>query len=496
MAKRLVPVLISLLLLLGAMVLPGTAREAGQSFFDAGVFAYESGDFDTAEEQFKKALAQDPGNPLYSYYLSKSYIKINDFSQAAVHLDTARASDFFIPGLAFDWGFVNYKLANYQIAADIFAGLAGKEPSNALARYYAGMSRLRLEQYDQAARDLEAAAGMNTNIRYNSTYYAGVCYLKAGRTDLARKRFDTVAEEAAGKELVSAARIQLGHIRQKEREGRKYSLMASIGCEYDDNALLEPIDQDDLYAEEDDFITTASFSGGYDFIKTATMVLGAGYSHYQMWYSDNTEYDLTGSIFDVHARYRRGAFTAGLTYKPAYYWLDSSSYLMRHTITPVVAWQGRNWQTELSYSYLRDNNMYNNEEDGHRNRGMLRFLYLLPDEKGKFRAGAGYEVNSAQHDDYDWDRINTELGLYLNVWWGITCGLTGQCRFKEYDHKDSIYDVKRDDTKYIGNVFGEKYFYKDILSATLLYEYTENDSNISNYEFRSNAVKLFLTAKL
>ncbi|MFW5989626.1 MAG: tetratricopeptide repeat protein, partial [Desulfosudaceae bacterium] len=324
MAKRLVPVLISLLLLLGAMVLPGTAREAGQSFFDAGVFAYESGDFDTAEEQFKKALAQDPGNPLYSYYLSKSYIKINDFSQAAVHLDTARASDFFIPGLAFDWGFVNYKLANYQIAADIFAGLAGKEPSNALARYYAGMSRLRLEQYDQAARDLEAAAGMNTNIRYNSTYYAGVCYLKAGRTDLARKRFDTVAEEAAGKELVSAARIQLGHIRQKEREGRKYSLMASIGCEYDDNALLEPIDQDDLYAEEDDFITTASFSGGYDFIKTATMVLGAGYSHYQMWYSDNTEYDLTGSIFDVHARYRRGAFTAGLTYKPAYYWLDSS----------------------------------------------------------------------------------------------------------------------------------------------------------------------------
>ncbi len=481
---------------MGVAALPAVAGDDGRSLFDAGVFAYENGEYDTAEEKFTKALAADPGNPLYSYYLGKTFIKLENFQQAAVHLDTAQSADFSMPGLKSDWAFVNYKLANYETAAVVFARVAEKEPSNALARYYAGMSRFKQEKYEQALEHLEAAARMDTPLRHNSAYYAGVCYLKTGRSDTAGRHFETVAEESSDRKLISAAQIQLKNIRQKKREDRKYTLSASLGCEYDDNALLEPIDEDDFYEKEEDFITTASFSGGYDFIKTSTAVLGAGYSHYQMWYSDNPEYDLTGSILDIHARYRWKSVTAGLTYKPAYYWLDSSSYLMRHTVTPSVSWQWQNTRTELSYSYKRDNNMYNNDEDGHSNGGMLRFLYVLPEEKGHCRAGVGYEVNSAQHDDYDWDRIKTELGLSLNLWWGITGGLTGQCRFKEYDHKDSVYGVQRDDTKYIGNVFAEKYFYRDILSATVLYEYTENDSNISYYEFRSNAVKLFLTAKL
>ncbi|MDY6904566.1 MAG: tetratricopeptide repeat protein [Thermodesulfobacteriota bacterium] len=484
------------IVLILSIAMPASALNQGQNLFDAGVFAYEAGDYAAAQEKFEKAVALNRNDPLFNYYLAKTHIKTGNYAKALIYMDTAKSAGHFIPGLDFDWAFVNYKLGNYEAASQYFVAVAAREPSNALARYYAGMSFYKQKAYSNALIYLEAAAGMKTGIRYNSAYYAGICYQRTGDTAMAERKFRFVRTRAPDDRLGAVAARQLAYMRQQKRQEQKYSLRASLGGEYDDNVLLEPIDNDALYEQEDDFITTASLGAGYDVIKTSAVVIGGSYTHYQMWYDDFHQYDLTGSLFDLHARFRRGAFTMGLAYKPAYYWLDSSSYLMRHAVSPVVSWQRKDLLTELSYTYRRNNNMDDNDEDGHTNKGMLRFAYTLPEEIGLCRAGLGYQVNSAAHDDYDYDRTDTEAGLYLNAWWDATVGVTAQCRFKKYDHADSTYSVTRDDTKYIGSLFLEKALYKDILSGTIIYEYTENDSNISDYEYRSNAIEFFISARL
>lgn len=484
------------LVLMLAIAVPALALNKGQRQFDAGVFAYESGDYAAAQEALEKAVALNNSDPYYNYYLAKTHIKTGYYQKAVIYLDAAKAAGHSIPGMTFDWAFVNYKLANYDTASKQFVAVAAAEPDNALARYYAGMALYKQKAFEHALIYLEAAAGMNTSIQHNSAYYAGICYQRTGDPAMAERKFRFVQNNSPDGRLRSVAAKQLAYMRQKRRQEQKYSLSATLGGEYDDNVLLEPIDNDALYEQEDDFITTASLSGGYDVIKTSKMVLGGGYTHYQIWYDDFHQYDLTGSLFDLHIRYRMGSVTMGLAYKPAYYWLDSSSYLMRHTVSPVVSWQWRDLLTEFSYSYRRNNNMSNNDEDGHNNKSMLRFAFPLPNDMGSCRAGLGYQVNSAAHNDYDYERTDTELGVYLNAGWESTLGISGQCRFKKYDNVDATYNKTRDDTKYIGSVFWEKDIYKDMLSATIVYEYTENDTNISNYQYRSNAVEFFLSARL
>jgi len=52
------------------------AEEKGAAYYDLGIFSYESGEYETAEKNLKKALELNPGYPLYNHYLGKIYLKM------------------------------------------------------------------------------------------------------------------------------------------------------------------------------------------------------------------------------------------------------------------------------------------------------------------------------------------------------------------------------------------------------------------------------------
>ena len=57
-------------------------EEPGRAYFDFGVFAFEDGDYEGAEGNFKKAIIADPENPYYNHYMGKTYIKMKRFEEA------------------------------------------------------------------------------------------------------------------------------------------------------------------------------------------------------------------------------------------------------------------------------------------------------------------------------------------------------------------------------------------------------------------------------
>ena len=495
-----------LLLFLAGLTLPALAQDdlqKAQSLFRLGVFAFEDGDYRTAENHLTQSLAHDNGNAYTNYYLGKVYLQKGDFSRAAVYFDKAMNLEKNLPDLAYHWAYVNYQLKNFAVAEGLFEALIQSQPDNVMAYYYAGLAMYKQDKFQPALGHLSRAAQMDTPARYNADYHAALCDLRLKNVDSARERLTRVKENAAESELRQAAAGLLEKIAQQDPAARRYALVAKAGWEYDDNEVLEPIDNDEFYADEEDHIFSLLLSASYDFIRTDNFILGAGYSHYVTKHDEFEEFDLTGSLFDLYARFRLQDYFLTLSYNPDYYWLDSESYLCRHEFRTTVSREFGAFLTELAYNHQRDNNLYDSDRDGSSNEAFLRCQYALPDDAGSLRAGIGYEVSSADHRDYDYDMITTEVAATFNLPWGIALGLSGECEMQDYDHVDSSYGRRRDDTRYIANALLSRDIIKDVIAAHLGYEYTKNNSNIDDlarygddHEYESNAFKIFLTAKI
>ena len=158
----------------------GFGREAGRIYYDLGVFAYEDGDYVEAEKNLKKAFAADPKNPFYNHYLGRTYIKMERFNEAIIHLSKAWDVNPEISGLDYDIAYVNYKMGNYSKSFLLFQKTAKNEPTNVLAIYYAGISLYQEQKYKEALEFLLKASEASPSIKANGYYYAGICYKELG----------------------------------------------------------------------------------------------------------------------------------------------------------------------------------------------------------------------------------------------------------------------------------------------------------------------------
>jgi tetratricopeptide (TPR) repeat protein len=488
MQRALSNVLIVLFVLF--LFLPANAEEeGGGAYYDLGVFAYEDGDYEIAERHFKKALEFDPDNPFYNHFLGKTYLKTARYQEAMNYLDVAWKVNPDISELKYDITFLNFKMSNYSRAADLFAEIVNEDPSNILAHYH--------DLYQTALDYFLTAAQESPTIKTNAYYYAGVCYWKTGKIEEAVEKFEYVRDYAESSRLRENALALLQTIKKKKERKivKPYSLYLKIGYNYDDNVPLDPLDQE-VYADEDDFVTKAYFSGKYNFVNREEYKIGAGYSHYQTWHNDLDEYNLTGSILNLYAKYRLQPLTLGFSYVPSYYWLDSDSYLRRHRLRPeVVCKCNEDLSTRLSYSYYDNEYFQNEDRDGHTNDVFLDAYYDILRKKGYIFGGIGYEDNSASHPDQDYGRIKTKIGLSLWIPWELELTLTGKYYDKNYDHVDTFYGVKRDDSQYYGSVSISRKLLYDWLNILAEFNYTKNDSNIDDFEYKRKVIGVSLIAR-
>ena len=107
-----ITLIISIILTIGSST--HAEEDGGRAYYDFGVFAYEDGDYEDAEENLKKAFGINPDNPLYSHYLGKTYIKLERYDEAGSYLDRAWDLDPDMTGLRYDRAYLYYKMENYR----------------------------------------------------------------------------------------------------------------------------------------------------------------------------------------------------------------------------------------------------------------------------------------------------------------------------------------------------------------------------------------------
>ena len=118
---------VSVILVVLFLFLPANAAEQGDAYYDLGVFAYEEGDYEIAERDFKKALEFNPDNPFYNHFLGKTYLKTGRYREAMKYLDMAWKVSPDMSELKYDLAFLNFKMSNYSEAADLFAEIVDEE---------------------------------------------------------------------------------------------------------------------------------------------------------------------------------------------------------------------------------------------------------------------------------------------------------------------------------------------------------------------------------
>lgn len=474
------------------MAVPVISRaETVKSYYDLGVFAYEKGDYKAALDFLEKAAEQSPTDAYVKFYLGMTCEQLNKFPEADALLRKARTLDPNIPGLNYEVGIVSYKAGKYPDAIEFFEKAIAENPSDALSVYYAGMSSFMSEDYQKALKYLDKSSQMSPSVKANADYYAGISHYKMKEYDLAIEKLGYVSLNADTPSLRQDADMWLQVIRSEKEQAKPYSLYVKAGFQYDDNVTLGPVDSD-IISDESDTAAIGYLSGRYAFVKQQQFDLGVGYSHYMTVYQDLTEYDLTGSMPEIYTEYRINPVTLGLAYIPSYYWVDGESYLMQNQVSPEIRWRIDDAnEVTLAYSYYRNNYFTEGERDGHTNEVNADFFHGLKNARGYVFLRGTYVDNTASADDEYFTGAAGTIGVSYDILEKTNLLVYGTYLDKQYDHTDSAYKVKRDDSRYFASASITRQVLYEWLGISLEYTYTDNNSNISDYDYDRNTISLY-----
>ncbi len=470
---------------------------AGQwrSYYDLGVYAFQEKACDTAERNFLKALEAKPDDEYTNHYLGRVYLETGNYEAAKKQLKKAHSINPDIPGLTFDLAMAHFKTDGYQDAYELFETLITDDEADPLAVYYAGMSLYRRHAFSKALPYLLLAGKKNRSIKASGFYYAGVCYKAMEKNELAREKFNFVINNTASPALARSAGEQLASMDGKTAARKPYTIKATLSIGYDDNVALEPVGSD-LFADEGDLFTDLYLSGGYNLVNQGGYRLGAGFSHYQSWHDDLDKYDISGTTLSLYGLKYFYPFAVGIRYTPSFYRIDSDAYLTQNTVSfQVMAIIGEKLLTRITYDYSKNDYDTHKNRDGHTHEINGDLFYSLVKDKADLFTGIGFEETSASGADYEYGRFKVKAGLGFKAPFKIDLDLTGRYEIKSYDNQDSFYGIKREDKRFSGGLtLSRPILYPWLsLSAELLYE--KNDSNIIDFEYRRTVSTLSLGAE-
>ena len=483
-----------------ALLLSGysaSAQQAIRAFYDQGVFAFEDGEYKTAEAAFVKALNSDPDNPAANHFLGKTYIKLERYEKAKTVIEKAWQADPDIPDLAFDRAFVYYKLEQYGQAAGLFQAVLEEEPSRVMALFYCGVSFYREGQYQQANPYLLAAAEKSPNLKVKAYYFSGLCHYHMNQQEMALDRMNYVKSNANSESVRANASRWIETIQAGKQAQKPYKLDLRLAYEYDDNVPLEPADQDDLYSGEKDSLLFVYAAGEYNFITQDYFILGAGLSRFQTRHMELNEYDSSETTGKLYGRYKVAPFTIGLQFGPIIYQLDGEDYLLTTEVSPSFSYAlSKQYTIWLSYTYA-DNDYRQSDyddRDGTNHEVFLDDVYILKNDKGFLLGGIGYEINNAKEELYEYSRFTIRVGGSYEFLPKYELGILGTYAAKNYADEDPLEDETRKDQRFKITMSLARELYYPWLELAAEYTYTKNDSNISDYEYTRQIVGIGVRA--
>ena len=473
--------------------IPGIAiseYQKGGAYYDLGVFAFEDKKYEEARNHLKKALTHMPNDSFCHFYLGRTYLETGKLPLARKHLYRAKKLNPHIYGLTYELAYLTFKEKKYASAFQLFEKNIKQYPQHVLSRYHAGICLFNQKYYQKALSYFQETSGLSPYIKNNCRYYMAICHTQLGNTDSSLEILHDLNNQLQSGQLKDDVLKWIKLVQKMKKKQKPLQIFIKNEYQYNDNVLLQSPDMEmaDPKTDEKDSIVSAYFSSNYTFFKDNPLKIQTAYRHYQTFHQDLTEYNMVSSTFFSNIEYHFEPIVLNLGYIPSHCWVDSKLFLRRHRIKPELTWTvHENMHYAVSAYYEKQTWLENHEKDGHVIALSNDFYFKL--KHAFIFAGFSAEENHAtQEQSFEQLKLNTGISFMLP--WKIKSHLSGFYASKEYQGVDTVYGIKRKDTKkYAGLTFSKTLFdYGDLLKVG--YHYTENNSTINDLDYKKNVAKL------
>jgi len=379
----------------------------------------------------------------------------------------------------------------YKDAIELFEKALALSPENPEATYYAGIAYSRLGKYKEA-EDLFLKTLRSSPATGEVYFELGRIYYLTGRCDKAEtvlKRHSDLSTEGEAKQYAS----DLIRGCRERAEEKPYWLNLTTGIQYDSNVTVEPFKA----FRKSDFRAVFCINSGATVLKTTIVNLKVDYTFYQSIHNRLND-------FNQHFHKISPGFDLVLSdviipsggYSLEYTLMGGELYGRVHTYYgKILVKEGRKLSTEALYEY-RDNKYWdsdlfqtNSERSGYQQIVTGKQNFYMNRWSGNIYFFGDFDRAKRGYWSYDGYGAGAELSFRILPFYITLAGEYEESRYKE--DFPGFTDRRFDKTQEYS--LGITYMITKRIDIQLFNTYTNNDSNLRDFNYERKMTGLFLS---
>jgi tetratricopeptide (TPR) repeat protein len=396
-------------------------------------------------------------------------------------------------------GIVKINAGQYSEALELLEKALELSPDNTEAEFYTAVAYARLGQLSKAERLFKEIV--------KEEKFSSNVYLEMGRISYSRGEcrsaenylttFNELSDDAVAKGYADS---MIEGCTKMRADKKPYKLELSVGGQYDNNVILEQSNPPINVGEKDDSRLVALITAGARVFENKSSRVQVDYNFYQ---------SLHGNLDEYNVHYHRLSPSLELTlsdiikptlgYKFEYIDFGGDEYGLIHTyFTEINIKESRSCSLDAIYNYkdndYKDTGEFTDNSDRKGNQNIYGIRQNFAADKLKGDIHYFYDENDADvdHWSYEGQRVGALLSYRLKD--PLLVKATVDFTKRDYD-KDfpglSQLKTRQDDIQKYGLVI--QYVINEKMAVSLTESFTNNDSNLVEYDYDRNVIGLLFT---
>jgi len=308
------------------------------------------------------------------------------------------------------------------------------------------------------------------------------------------------------------AKFLMEMIRREMKLRKRFSVLFSSTNQYDDNVILQPLEQAGLQkigippSEQKDYSELVVLKAGYKPIMRRNATINIEATFIQSFYLKLKANQITAFFPTLRYNYNMFPLVLAFSYTFGHILADRKPYADIHTIAPVLILnEGQHARSELMFQ--TDIRRYLDGVTPHADHHTLSYSqYVKISKIGEIRFGYRYEIEDNKKNIGDFIGQEMYYGLVAPFIFNTSLILNYSYIIRDFKFSEAIsLTQKRKDIQHLVYVVLRRRFGK-YLDANLMYVYTNSDSNLNvsiqkitgfdPYKWRKNVVSFSFSVSL
>lgn len=466
--------------------------EAAGDLPEKGIAEYKAENYEEAFALLRKAREEHPESSGAAFYLGLVYKKNGNFADAAKNFEDAirlvpSVHDAYIELIE-----VLYNQDRLKEAKDWIEKAEKKEIKPAHVSFLKGLVLSKEGRNQEALEAFQKAQDIDKSLTQAATLQMAMINAKERRFDKAKENLRTVLGVNPSSEIASFAKEYENALTKNLAQYKKWKFTAGLAYQYDDNAVLNPIDNTIVnVSKEKDSSLLTTLRVDYAPLLPAPWFFNGQINFYANTYANLKAYDIIAPSVSLIPGYnfQSGALSLPVSY--SYVWLDQKGYMTLASVKPTlskIVTSDLIGQLSLGYT---NRELLQRALDSDENRDgsiySISIGLVRPFMQGRGVFNLGYEFAKDDAEGNNWENSGHRFysSLLLPASKSVNLLFSGEVFLQDYTNVHSVFDVKRNDKTYNGTV-NLTWQALNSMKLYLQYIHTRDDSNISIYEYKRN----------